>query len=598
MGTFATEGSIQNIWRVVQMDWETYTQTLFSGINNKTDPFRIEKEKASEGKNFLVDDEGTLKSRPGRAKRNGTAIANTPDVLSLFRFYHSDDSTVRLLAYAGTNIWLGAETSPYNFTSLKSSLTSNTKWRFIQFLDKVFGCNGSNTNFKYDGTNALDMGVAVPDAPAVAKGASTGLTGDYYYKVSWQVDSYEEGDASVASALIQPSNEDVVVTKPTSTQEADVTHWIIYRTEAGGLVYYKLATVAVGTGTYTDSTADSSLDTGTTAPTNNNVPPVNADFIALHKGFVFLVDKDTSTIYFSKQYYPETYPAAYHFHVNPKDGENLAGGIFSAQGGLWLFKPNHLYLLGGNDATDFGLQPKSYTHYGCYAPDTLADCTYMGMNVILYLHRTGVRAWTGAKSELVSRDIQTTIDSISSTYISKAVGRLVGDEYWISFCTSGTANNETWILNLITGDWRKYDYGCNALLVWIDGTLMSGQDDGWVYIEQTGTADAGADIAGDYTTKNHRFPHEKGNWNKYFEFVILASLNTDTLTITFTADNDSTNKQYARAIADMGAALVKTRFSLPKEIQGDFIKWKYSWSGQNALEIRAVELRRIPLPGR
>lgn len=575
-------------------NWPSYRQNLFRGINNKTDDFRIEKEESPSAKNILVDDEGTLKSRPGRAQRNGTAITGTPDVLSLFRYYHSDDSTVKLIAYGGTNIWLGAETSPYNFTSLEASLTDNTKWRFIQYRDKVFGCNGSNSNWKYDGTNAIVMGVAVPDAPAVATGAGDGLDGAYYYKVSWMVDSYEEGDASVASDVINPSEQAVTVTKPTSTAEGDITHWIIYRTEASGSIYYKLATVAVGTGTYTDTTADASLDTGTTAPTDNNVPPVNADFIALHHRYIFMVDKDTSRIYFSKQDYPETYPAAYYFDVMVKDGENLDGGIISSQGGLWLFKKNNLYLLAGNDTTDFGIPPNSYTHYGCYAPDTLTDCTYMGMNVILYLHRTGVRAWNGASSQLVSRKIQTTIDSIDLDYIDKAEAKLVGDEYWISFCTSGSSNNETWILNLLTGDWRKYDYGCNALLVWKDGTLMSGQDDGLVYTEQTGTSDPSGDISWEYYTKNYEFPHSMGSFNRFREFVIWASLDTDTLSINFVADNDSTNKSFTKTIADMGSTLVKKRFSLPQFIQGEKVKIKFSSSGQNACEIRAFEIRMIP----
>jgi len=573
--------------------WPSYRQNLFRGINNKTDDFRIENEEASDGKNFLVDDEGTLKSRPGRAKRNLTAITATPDVLSLFRYYHSDDSTVKLIAYGGTNIYLGAETTPWAFTSLEASLTSDTKWRFVQFRDKVFGCNGSNTNWKYDGTNAIDMGVAVPTAPAVALGAATGLTGDYYYKVSWQVDSYEEGDASVASSLIQPSNQKVTVTKPTSTAEGDVTHWIIYRTEASGAVYYKLATVAIATGTYTDSTADSSLDTGTTAPTDNNVPPVNADFIATHHRYVFLVDKDTSRIYFSKQDYPETYPAANYFDVMTKDGENI-NGIISSQGGLWLFKKNNLYLLAGNDTTDFGIPPNSYTHYGCYAPDTLVDCTYMGINGILYLHKTGVRMWNGASSQLVSRKIQTTVDSIQDDYIGEACAALIGDEYWISWNTSGTYNNETWVLNLLTGDWRKYDFGCNHILQWKDGTVMSAVEDGFVYTEDTGTDDADADITWDYTTKNYEFPHDAGSFNRFREFVLWASLDTDTLSINFVADNDSTNKSFTKTLVDIGSTLVKKRFSLPQYIQGEKLKIKFSSVGQNACEIRAFEIRMIP----
>jgi|TARA_Y100000310_G_scaffold292578_1_gene321454 hypothetical protein len=577
--------------------WPSYRQNNFRGINNKTDDFRIENEEASDGKNFLVDDEGTLKSRPGRAKRNGTAISGTPDVLSLFRYYHSDDSTVKLIASAGTDIWLGAETTPFNFTSLETSLTSNVKWRFVQFRDKVFGCNGTDSNWKYDGTNAIVMGVEVPNAPAVAIGASTGLTGDYYYKVSWQVDSYEEGDASVASSLIQPSNEDITVTKPTNTPEGDVTDWIIYRTKAGGSLYYKVASVAIGTGTYTDSTTDANLDTASEAPTDNNVPPVNADFIALHHRYVFLVDKDTSRIYFSKQDYPETYPAANYFDVMEKDGENL-NGIISSQGGLWLFKKNNLYLLSGNDTTDFGIPTNSYTHYGCYAADSIKDCTLQGMNVILYLHKTGVRMWNGASSQLVSRKIQTTIDTIDLDYIDKAEAEVVGDEYWISFCTSGTSNNETWVLNLLDGGWRKYDFGCNALLEWKDGTLMSGQNSGWVYTEDTGTTDLSANISAEYYTKNYTFPHEAGNTNRYREFSLWASLATDDLSVNFVVDNDSTNKSFTKTLSAIGSTLVKKRFSLPQFLTGELIKIKFSWASQNACEVRAFEVRYMQIPRR
>jgi len=574
------------------MNWPSYRQALFRGVNEQVDDFLIANEESSSCKNCRLDETGSLRSRNGRATRNTVAIIGTPNVLALHRFRMSG-GTNKFLAYAGMNIWLGDEDSPYNFTSIKSGLTNNTKWRFLTFKDKVFGVNGSNTNFKYDGTNELDMGVETPGKPTVALGSGDGLDGDYYYKISYQVDSYSEGNASVASDLIQPETQAVTVSRPAGYEE-DVTHWIIYRTKASGSIYYKVATVAIGTATYSDTIADDSLDTGTIAPTDNGAPAVNADFIALHHRYIFLVDKDTSRLYFSVQDYPEKFPAAYYFDVNPKDGENI-NGIMPVLGGLWIFKKNAIYFLGGNDDTDFGIPSNKFSNYGCYAPDTLVNCSLAGKHVILYLHKTGIRGWDGTNSDLISAKIQPTIDTILDDYIDKACACLKGEEYWISFCTSGTSNNETWIFNLRTGDWRKYDYGMNAMCVWPDARLFSGQNSGWVYQEDTGTQDITSDISWEYYTKNYSFPHEMGNLNRYREMILWTSLATDDLSIQFTVDNDATNKRWTKTLSSIGSTLVKKRFSLPQYLAGELMKIKFSSSGKNQAEIRQLELRRQPI---
>lgn len=575
------------------MNWPSYRQALFRGVNEQVDDFLIANEESSSCKNCRLDETGSLRSRNGRATRNTVAITGTPNVLALHRFCMSG-GTNKFLAYAGQDIWLGDEDSPYNFTSsIKSSLASNTKWRFLTFKDKVFGVNGSNTNFKYDGTYELDMGVETPGKPTVAVGDGTGLSGDYYYKVSWYVDGYSQGNASVESNKVSPSNKDVDITRPSGYEE-DVTHWIIYRTKASGSVYYKVGAVPIATASYSDSKADANLDTGSIAPSDYGAPPVNADFIALHHRYIFLADKDTSRIYFSTQDFPEKYPAAFYFDINPKDGENI-NGIIAAFGGLWIFKKNAIYLIGGNDDTDFGVPPNKFSKYGCYAPDTLVSCSQAGKYVILYLHKTGVRGWDGVNSELLSAKIQTTIDTILDAHIDKACARLKGEEYWISFCTSGTSNNETWIFNLRTGDWRKYDYGMNAMCVWPDGRLFSGQNAGWVRQEDTGTQDITSNISWEYYTKNYSFPHEMGNLNRYREMILWTSLATDTLSINFVVDNDSTNKSWTKTLSAIGSTLVKKRFSLPQYLGGELIKIKFSSSGKNQAEIRQFELRRQPI---
>lgn len=576
------------------MDWPTHRQQIFRGVNEAHD-FLIDKDQSSGCKNVLLDHLGSVRSGNGRIKRNGTVITTTPDVLDLYRFYLSN-GTKKFLAGAGTNLYLGAETSPYNFTSIKASLTTGLKGRYETFKDKCWRVNGTDANLKYDGTNVVNMGVETPTAPAVATGAAGNLTGDYYYKVSYQVDSYSEGNASVASSLVQPSSEKVTVTKPTSTPEADVTHWIIYRTKAGATTYYKLASVAIGTGTYSDDVIDTSLDTGSTAPADNSAPGV-VDFIALQHRYIFLADKTSSRVYFCTQDYPEKYPAAYYFDINAKDGENI-NGLLVALGSMYCFKPNAIYAICGNDVDDFGVPPNKWSKYGCYAPDTLVEVNWKGSPMILYLHKTGVRAWDGTLSHPLSSHIQTTIESIDPDYIHLACAELKGNEYWISFCTSGTANNETWILNLETGDWREMNYGCNGFMVEVDDNLYSAQDDGWVHQQDTGTTDLGGDLTWEYYGKNFSWPHEEGIQNKARYLEIWASLLTDDLVVTLTVDNDSTNKQHIETLSNLGSSLVHSVISLPMSLKGEFFKPKYSGTGQNRCTIREVAITRIPISRR
>lgn len=578
------------------MEWPAYRQSIFRGTNER-DNMQIKDDQCSSGLNCLLDEKGTLRSGNGRAKRNTTAITSTPHMLDLHRFYLSG-GTKKFLAGGGTNLYLGAETTPFAFSSIKASLTSGKKGRYQTFKDKVFRVNGTDANLKYDVSDGVvNMGVETPSAPAVATGAGGNLSGDYYYKVSYQVDGYSEGNASVASSLVQPSSQKVTVTKPTSTPEADVTHWIIYRTKAGGSIYYKLATVLIATGSYSDDIVDSSLDTGNTAPSDNSTPSV-CDFIALFHRYIFIAKEDTSRVYFSTQDYPEKYPAAYYFDISPQDGENITG-IIEGLGSMYCFKKNSIYAICGNDDTDFGVPPNKWSRYGCYAPDTLKVVIWKGSPIILYLHKTGLRAWDGTLSNLLSGDIQTTIDSILDDYIHLACAELKGNEYWISFCTSGTVNNETWILNLETGDWRQHNYGVNGLMADNEGNLWAAVQDGWIYQFRAGVGDLGGDLSWEYTTKNWSFPHKQGDINRGRFFIIWASLETDTLSLLFMVDNDDTsNKTWTKTLAALGTSKVKTLISLPKNLIGEFFKVKYSSTGTKRCTIYRVELVYIPIPRR
>lgn len=144
---------------------------------------------------------------------------------------------------------------------------------------------------------------APASAPTLAVGSATGLTGAYQYKVAWVYNDGRadlttlefESNSSAASASLTVANQKIDVTIPANPDVSGLTYRRLYRTTAGGTVFFKHSDQAAGLTplVVTDSTADTALGTTTpvdaTGKTPNDEPPDRLDLIIEHGSRLFAV---------------------------------------------------------------------------------------------------------------------------------------------------------------------------------------------------------------------------------------------------------------------------------------------------------------------
>ena len=102
-----------------------------------------------------------LVKRGGGVKWDTTAVVASKQVLGLHRYYKSD-GTRQTLAASDTVVKYGTGSG---WTNAKTGLTAEKQTHMVNWLDKVFVCNGTDTPWTWDGSSATDItGTATPTA--------------------------------------------------------------------------------------------------------------------------------------------------------------------------------------------------------------------------------------------------------------------------------------------------------------------------------------------------------------------------------------------------------------------------------------------------
>lgn len=208
-------------------------------------------------------------------RRKGTSAVTLPAFLSgkdritfAHRHLPTADETASelwLLGLTGTSTAaLGRKTSTWQ-SEVTISDTPNLsgfaqyRWAAVTLHGKLFLAYDSNVDrlHVWDGTSLRRAGLAEPAAPTAANTGSGSLSGPRYYRVRYTVQSggttllrSEPSD----SLTFTPSGSGsaVRVTKPASISESE-THWEL-EASLDNVNFYRLATTAVGTTTYDDTT--------------------------------------------------------------------------------------------------------------------------------------------------------------------------------------------------------------------------------------------------------------------------------------------------------------------------------------------------------
>lgn len=254
------------------------------GMNSKYPPALIEGNQSPNCQNVRFSD-GNVQTRGGTT-RLGTSLGSFVGDGLYTR--HVDTGAETMVAFGGSKMfyWTGA-----TFTSVPSAdsvFTAGVRVGAAEQENYLFVNNGSNIPYKYNG-DFTRHGVYSPAATSTVASQATGsLTGDYRYRVTNVNSGLVESDAGPATATFTAASATLRVSLQTFAVSYGVNQRRVYRTEAGGTTFKRVATIADHTTTeYDDNIADASL--GIAPPSDAGVPPAY-NRIVYHQSRLFMND--------------------------------------------------------------------------------------------------------------------------------------------------------------------------------------------------------------------------------------------------------------------------------------------------------------------
>ena len=220
---------------------KTVTLGPFLGINNRLPNFALHVDGKGDflksAENVDIDNAGRLRSRPGV-----TLIQAMTGAHSLFL----TSDTAGYLVRASS---LYAITLPDYTETMVEALSWNTAMSYVVHAGEVY-CSNATQALRLVGSTSFPIALPTPAAPGLSATTGSLPEGAYQVSTSYRNSSTgEEGGISPSSSITLASVGGIVVTLPATTTGA--THINVYLSRTNGGVPYLLASVAVGTATYT-----------------------------------------------------------------------------------------------------------------------------------------------------------------------------------------------------------------------------------------------------------------------------------------------------------------------------------------------------------
>jgi len=270
------------------------------------------------------------------------------------------------------------------------------------------------------------------------------------------------------------------------------------------------------------SQPDSAL--GTAVETDNNVPP-NGSWATEFGGHVFIT-RDASNphyLWWSKRFRPEAIPLSQFVEIgNPSDPLQCAIPIV---GLLGVFSRLTKYRVSGNATNGFAAV-EAISHRGTPSP-LAAIPTEIG---VIFVSRDGIFA-----TNFMTPDIQfaqqilplffdETINGFSPinwNQASKMSAAVYKNKYYFSYASGEAVDPDTLaVFSNETKSWYFYDHPLRSLFVEEENDdLIAGGLDGFVFILEDGSTDAGTAISLDVETKD--FHGEAPTVRKLFRYFRL-----------------------------------------------------------------------------
>ena len=512
------------------------------GLNNKFEKSIILDNESPDCLNVIFD-EGSVETRGGTTKFNTTAVGSY--VCDGLYTRHNNQGSETMVAWYNGSMYALTGTSTFTAVgSAASVFTAGQRVYADEYENYIFFGHGGSTPYKYNGAFTRH-GIPAPTATMTAATAPTGvgLTGGYYYAVTYVNSGLVEGDISPLTTTITVSNQNVRLTSiPVAPASFGVGTRYLYRTAAGGSTLKRLATINDNTTTtYDDAIADASL--GATAPTDQGEPP-NYSAIVYHQGRLFVIDPVDNDVKYSEIGNPYVFKAN-NFEIVGDNTVDVPIGLAVYDNSLVVFCKRNPWLIymPSTDPSDWKVlrvranfgsgSPFSYFKYenkvmfGAVQNDKFVGFAAIEGQTVT--PSASLLTSSALGSELQSNNIEPDIFQVQETYMKNISSIIYQNKAYIAlpYGDGQTTNNRIYVFDFGIGrldkkqrvSWAPWT-GINAAQFTVyNGSLYAASStaNGFVYkMNQSTYSDDGSAINSYYWTKE--FSGLPGDENTFKDF--------------------------------------------------------------------------------
>lgn len=426
--------------------------TNFGGLNQKVSKYITGDKEALQLLNVDFTVPGSWTKSPGSSLYGGATVAGR--IIGTYE-YEKLSGFSQIVVVANTNAYsIGATT----FNSFRSGLNGGNVFDFVTFVDTMFAANGRDY-FKYDGTNAYNVGLPGASLTTALNAAGSSLSGTYQYAFGYLNTTGTYGPigarTTIATALTA-----IIATGITYPSGFGITAGVLYRTSAGGSDLFRLALLPVGT--------TQIIDQGFTALSTQLAPTsvyftLAPRYMELYNNRLFLSGFTTtagssltpSSVVFSDIGQPETIQDTSNFEVRTNDGDRVTA-LKTFNQSLYVFKERSFNALNGDSPSNFSVSEVS-ANYGCLSN----NCVVIYNDYMLFLDRKGIIEYNGAGIRTISTPVEPIFLRMN---VNAAKDNAVGihhrlrNEVWFGIPVDGaTFNNLTVVYDYYANAWSTRD---------------------------------------------------------------------------------------------------------------------------------------------
>jgi hypothetical protein len=583
---------------------------FLGGLNTFQDEGSIKDSELTEAKNILLSVDG-IEPRPGTSDY-GTESGTR--VVGLFPYYK--DASRQFLRYPlGTNNKLQKYVGSTPTDIGSATFNASARMNFVQARDEVYGFNGIDALWKYDGTTITTYSaLSTPTGLGVT---ATGTTGSTAY--SYRVSAFNSIGETLACTSVAIANGNAILSATNYnalswSAVAGATGYNIWGRKATGLGETYMGTV-YGVLTYLDQGGDEPSQ-ALLPPEANNTTGVKGTMAEFAISRIFTAGDPTYTSRLSFGgagtnigNFSGSSVGGGSVDVFRNDG-SIIRGIKPFQGGVIIWKDNAIYKF---SFTDAGLQKLeeitrsfggiSYRGIKHVENDIIFPAKKDGRLAIYSLGNQENYASTVLRTNELTIKVASRLTNVNTAYLEHCCAFYYNNVYGISIPTSSsTVNNRTWCLDTRFGAWVYWEgFTPNVYSTYVD---TDGSENLYFGDEQSGKvkkmfvetrSDSGSAISVEWATKafnQKQFLKYKKYFHPTFQFKNVTTsgalegdiiLDGATVTANFTINQQSSG--------GAGVGVMFPGFSLPGSAPGG-VNVSLASSSDLVVEVKMVRIAR------